>query len=60
MACLHACLQAFDTLTQLFEGNLPQFYPNPYPGLPAFVGSEHPDPGAPLLSTEFQVREHVK
>jgi hypothetical protein len=52
--------QAYNTLTQLFEGNLPQFHPDPYPGLPSFFGSEHPDPLANLLSTEFQVcnRDH--
>lgn len=52
-----ACLQAFDTLTELFEGELPQFHPDPYPGLPVFQGSEHPDGDFLLLSTEFQVRE---
>ncbi len=54
------CLQAFDTLTQLFEGALPQFHPDPYPGLPTFVGSEHPEPDNVLLSTEFQVSKGVK
>lgn len=50
-----ACLQAIDNVSQLFQGNLPELSPDPYPGVITYKGSEHPNPKRPRLSTEFQV-----